>query len=79
MGLGKTIQALGLILANPSDRKKVKSKTTLIICPVALMQQWKNEIDSKSDGRLKVLLHHGPSRTNGAFSFFLVCSFSSPY
>lgn len=46
----------------------------MIICPVALMQQWKGEIDTKSDGRLKVLLHHGPSRTNGS----LLSSPSSP-
>ncbi|GAA5972086.1 hypothetical protein JCM11641_002489 [Rhodosporidiobolus odoratus] len=62
MGLGKTIQMLSLILANPSDRKACKSKTTLVVCPVALMQQWKSEIETKSDGRLRVLVHHGSGR-----------------
>ena len=33
MGLGKTIQMLGLTLMNPVKR-------TLIVCPVALMEQW---------------------------------------
>ncbi|GAA5933497.1 hypothetical protein JCM10213_001290 [Rhodosporidiobolus nylandii] len=62
MGLGKTIQLLSLILANPSDRKACRSKTTLVICPLALMEQWKQEIMTKSDGRLKVLIHHGSSK-----------------
>lgn len=38
MGLGKTIQAVGLINALPSIKK------TLIICPASLKQNWKNEI-----------------------------------
>lgn len=33
MGLGKTIQMLGITLLNPK-------KHTLIVCPVALMEQW---------------------------------------
>ncbi|BGP25798.1 hypothetical protein JCM10295v2_004735 [Rhodotorula toruloides] len=64
MGLGKTVQLISLLLANPSDREKCKSKTTLVVCPVALMSQWKQEIESKTDGRLRVLIHHGPSRTD---------------
>lgn len=43
MGLGKTIQALALIVSRPSDDPA--RKTTLIIAPVALMQQWKREIE----------------------------------
>ncbi|GAA5967015.1 hypothetical protein JCM21900_002355 [Sporobolomyces salmonicolor] len=62
MGLGKTVQMIALMLANPSDRKTVKSKTTLIVCPVALMQQWKDEIQNKTDGSLRVLIHHGSGR-----------------
>lgn len=38
MGLGKTIQAIGLINALPSIRK------TLIICPASLKINWKNEL-----------------------------------
>ncbi|ORY65664.1 SNF2 family N-terminal domain-domain-containing protein [Leucosporidium creatinivorum] len=64
MGLGKTVQMLALILANPSDGTVKLStgrrcKTTLIICPVALMQQWKTEIETKSDAELTVCIHHG--------------------
>ncbi|KAL2009709.1 hypothetical protein VTN00DRAFT_5516 [Thermoascus crustaceus] len=43
MGLGKTVQALALIVSRPSDDPA--RKTTLIIAPVALMQQWKREIE----------------------------------
>ncbi|GAA5907882.1 hypothetical protein JCM8208_001973 [Rhodotorula glutinis] len=63
MGLGKTIQLIALMLAHPSDRVKPRAKTTLIVCPVALMEQWKNEIATHTDGRLRVYIHHGPSRT----------------
>ncbi|GAA6057214.1 hypothetical protein JCM3770_003264 [Rhodotorula araucariae] len=64
MGLGKTIQLIALLLANPSDRIKTKAKTTLVVCPVALMEQWKSEIAKHTDGRLRVLIHHGASRTS---------------
>lgn len=60
--------AVALMLAHPSDRQKTKAKTTLIVCPVALMEQWKSEIATHTDGRLRVLIHHGPSRTTGACS-----------
>ncbi|BGP56497.1 hypothetical protein JCM8202v2_004118 [Rhodotorula sphaerocarpa] len=62
MGLGKTIQMIALMLAHPSDRKACKSKTTLIVCPVSLMSQWKEEIEKKSDGRLRVLIYHAAER-----------------
>ncbi|KAL4875052.1 SNF2 family N-terminal domain-containing protein [Aspergillus karnatakaensis] len=42
MGLGKTMQAIALMVARPPT--STDRKTTLIIAPVALMQQWKREI-----------------------------------
>lgn len=77
MGLGKTIQALSLILTNrrPSaddlmEDPKLKvpeaaGKSTLIVGPLALIKQWEGEIKDKVDvfPKLKVLVHHGPSRT----------------
>ena len=33
-----------------------------IITPVALMQQWKTEIETKSDAGLKVCIHHGAGK-----------------
>jgi SNF2 family DNA or RNA helicase len=77
MGLGKTIQTLALMLTNPlpskEEREKDKknkipancSKTTLVIAPLALIKQWEAEIKTRvtSSHRMKVLVHHGPSRT----------------
>lgn len=55
MGMGKTIQTIALLL---SDRKK----PNLIVAPTIAVVQWKNEIESYTDG-MKVLLWHGASRT----------------
>ncbi|KAF1831039.1 DNA repair protein rad5 [Decorospora gaudefroyi] len=62
MGLGKTIQALALICANPSPN--ILCKTTLIIAPVALMHQWRKEIERHVHPRhnLKIHLYHGSGR-----------------
>jgi SNF2 family DNA or RNA helicase len=58
MGLGKTIQAIALILSNPSDDPK--NKTTLVVAPVALLEQWKTEIAEKikPDHALRVHKYH---------------------
>ena len=63
MGLGKTIQMLSLIVTRPSD--DIRCKTTLIVAPVALMRQWKQEIQQKiKPGRhaLTVFIHHGQGK-----------------
>ena len=62
MGLGKTIQALALIVSRPS--KDPRRKSTLIVTPVALLRQWKRELETKlrSSHRLRVVLLHGSSR-----------------
>ncbi|KAK6539512.1 hypothetical protein TWF694_009731 [Orbilia ellipsospora] len=59
MGLGKTIQALSLILHRKSTRPH--HKTTLIICPVALMAQWQREIELKVKNQyaLSTYVFHG--------------------
>ncbi|OCL08099.1 hypothetical protein AOQ84DRAFT_318939 [Glonium stellatum] len=77
MGLGKTIQSLALILSNPrppvdappeNPKNKIPSsvgKGTLVVAPLALIKQWESEINTKvlESHRLRVLVHHGPSRT----------------
>ncbi|SGZ31931.1 BQ5605_C042g12047 [Microbotryum silenes-dioicae] len=69
MGLGKTVQMIALMLSNPPTGKVKnaegkKCKTTLIVCPLALMQQWKDEIKTKTSVGLTVLIHHGADKKN---------------
>ncbi|ETS76683.1 hypothetical protein PFICI_12070 [Pestalotiopsis fici W106-1] len=54
MGLGKTIQAVSLIMSD----YPAKQPSLVLVPPVALMQ-WKSEIESYTDGTLKVIVFHG--------------------
>ncbi len=47
--------------------KKVRLKSTLIVCPVSLISQWSQEISSKTN--LKALVFHGPGRANNFEEF----------
>lgn len=63
MGLGKTIQMLSLLVTRKSEDPRCK--TTLIVAPVALLRQWKQEIQQKiKTGRhaLTVFTHHGTTK-----------------
>ncbi|KAK5111963.1 hypothetical protein LTR85_011710 [Meristemomyces frigidus] len=64
MGLGKTIQMLSLMVTRRSDDPRCK--TTLVVAPVALMRQWKQEIQTKIKPgfhhALSVYIHHGASK-----------------
>jgi len=74
MGMGKTIQALSLIMENrrrtsPSNPTPLPSrnetvKTTLVVCPVVALIQWKAEIERWTEsGSLRYYIYHGPDRT----------------
>ncbi|KAK9472019.1 SNF2 family N-terminal domain-containing protein [Dipodascopsis tothii] len=72
MGLGKTIQSISLILSRPQDVAEHTSanacKATLVVAPLSLIAQWKAEINQKAAG-LRVLVHHGSSRTKDENKF----------
>lgn len=58
MGLGKTIQTIALIYANPPPKNGPQQ--TLIVCPVALLETWRSELQNRVDERhrLRVYIHH---------------------
>jgi SNF2 family DNA or RNA helicase len=78
MGLGKTLELLGLIVMNPRDHPRndnapkpptckeslgfIDSKCTLIIIPSTLMSQWKTEIQKHAPS-LKVKEYEGTALT----------------
>ncbi|WWC86455.1 uncharacterized protein L201_001332 [Kwoniella dendrophila CBS 6074] len=67
MGLGKTVQTLARIVegvATAAEKRAGYKAGTLIIAPLAVMEQWATEARTKTKpGQLKVTTHHGPSRT----------------
>lgn len=60
-GLGKTIEAIANCLINPSADPE--EKTTLLVAPLALLNQWEAELTEKVErGHLSILKYHGPER-----------------
>lgn len=75
MGMGKTIQAISLMLENVREKpigKSVNSRNsqtvyggTLVVCPLVAVMQWKSEIERFVEpGHLSVYIHHGSKRLN---------------
>lgn len=66
MGMGKTIQAISLVLARREvDRAQFGEAVgcTLVLCPLVAVSQWLNEIARfTSPGSTKVLVYHGAKR-----------------
>ncbi|EEB07436.1 ubiquitin-protein ligase E3 [Schizosaccharomyces japonicus yFS275] len=73
MGLGKTIEMLALIHSRPSDenvkadhntKQPYASKTTLIVAPMSLVDQWNREARnlSEEDASEKVLVYYGAEK-----------------
>ncbi len=58
MGLGKTLQVIALLM----ELKNQNKKPSLVIAPVSLLQNWKNEC-GKFAPDLNVQIHHGSKRT----------------
>jgi SNF2 family DNA or RNA helicase len=61
MGLGKTLQAIGLITHNINEG----SKDNLVICPGTLLENWRREF-VKFSPNLNVLTHYGAFRAGTA-------------
>jgi DNA repair protein RAD16 len=54
MGMGKTIQAVSLIMSDfPA------AKPSLVLVPPVALMQWQQEITSYTDGTLKTFVYHG--------------------
>ncbi|RMZ76091.1 hypothetical protein DV737_g4972, partial [Chaetothyriales sp. CBS 132003] len=62
MGLGKTVQTIALMLARPPPPQS--RQPTLIVAPLALLRQWKEELAKfvAPSHRFNVLILHGPNR-----------------
>ncbi|OAV97593.1 hypothetical protein PTTG_01908 [Puccinia triticina 1-1 BBBD Race 1] len=60
MGLGKTIQMIATMVKNRSTDPKIKG--TLILAPLALLTQWKEEIAERSTCDLSVLIYHSSAK-----------------
>ena len=70
MGLGKTIQLLSLIAAQPSG-------PTLLVCPMSLVGNWQREAARFTPG-LRVHVHHGADRLDRALAPWPRRTWSSP-
>lgn len=73
MGMGKTIQAISLVLARREvDRAQFGEAVgcTLVLCPLVAVSQWLNEIARfTSPGSTKVLVYHGVKREKNIKEF----------
>ncbi|KAF9784773.1 SNF2 family N-terminal domain-containing protein [Thelephora terrestris] len=61
MGLGKTVQMIALMTINQPE-PDARNRTTLVVVPAALLTQWKEEIEEKTNDVFKVHIHHGKDK-----------------
>ncbi|KAI8899813.1 SNF2 family N-terminal domain-containing protein [Globomyces pollinis-pini] len=70
--LGKTIEILSLVHTNRSDRESnsTNNHSTLIICPLNLISQWKDEVIRSFDKNvMSVELYYGTNREHSPLLF----------
>ncbi|TGO21294.1 hypothetical protein BPAE_0228g00080 [Botrytis paeoniae] len=71
MGLGKTVEVLAAIVANPRPKGAIKKKIgpTLTVCPACIIDQWQTEIEKhlEEDKYQNVVVYKGgagPTKAN---------------
>lgn len=81
MGMGKTIQAISLVLTSRDQKSNLgnleasssslpRTGATLVICPVVAVIQWVGEIERYTEkGCARVLVYHGPKRAKSDYDF----------
>ncbi|CAG8502372.1 8314_t:CDS:10 [Funneliformis caledonium] len=63
MGLGKTIQIIALILANEYSDMDLRSRGTLIVCPLSTVANWEEQLAGHvQENALNVYVYHGGAR-----------------
>jgi DNA repair protein RAD5 len=60
MGLGKTIETLALVHANPHMGEGCK--TTLVVCPMSLLSQWEDECKRSTTDTIRVQTYYTAGR-----------------
>ncbi|KAI0290312.1 SNF2 family N-terminal domain-containing protein [Russula brevipes] len=61
MGLGKTVQMIATMAMNMPGPDET-NRTTLVVVPAALLRQWKDELESKSNDIFSVHIQHGKTK-----------------
>ncbi|CDK24274.1 unnamed protein product [Kuraishia capsulata CBS 1993] len=60
MGMGKTIQTIALFMDDPTK------KPNLVVAPTVALMQWKSEIETHTNNKLKVGVFHGANRAKSS-------------
>jgi SNF2 family DNA or RNA helicase len=64
MGLGKTVQVLGLVASQHEAAGDAKAGPTLLVCPMSVVGNWEQEA-ARFTPDLSVHVHHGADRLSG--------------
>jgi SNF2 family DNA or RNA helicase len=65
MGLGKSVELIGLLLHERLEKGRPRSVApTLLICPMSIVGNWQRELQRFAPS-LSVMVHHGPERLAG--------------
>jgi hypothetical protein len=59
-----------VLMPKPAGRERVerpptKTKATLVVCPISLLEQWRQEIRKCAGERLRVFVYYGEARDEG--------------